>query len=422
MTSSSLSSLDLSHNNLEGFIPTSIFELGNLTSLDQSYNKLNGTKHRQMFQGSSELNTLRLSSNRLKLFPELENLSNLVILDLSNNQISGEIPTWIWEVGDGGLVRLNLSYNYLMGMQEPFFFPETLEALDLHFNQLQGNIPVFPKFLGYIDLSSNNFTSLPYDNFQNLTTRVTFCSLSNNSITGEVSENICAVKDILALDLSHNKLSGRIPTCLIETSNSLVMLNLAENNFKGAIPDVFPSGCTLKALDLHGNFIEGEIPKSLANCSELEVLHLGQNELIGEFPCLLMNLSTFHILSLQSNKLSGSIECPNANASWPLLQILDLAHNNLSGELPRRWLTKLQRMMGDGDEGHSEFLRLDFEYSHYIFYGSPPPGIHYVYTVTLCQGSGFGGRLLNQQWLKEPFSVVEVCLVIEELKTAGHFG
>lgn len=40
-------------------------------------------------------------------------------------------------------------------------------------------------------------------------------------------------------------------------------------------------------------------------------------------------------------------------------------------------------MMGDGDEAQSEFLCLDFEYSHYIFYGSPPPGIHYVYTVTV---------------------------------------
>ncbi|EXB81096.1 Receptor-like protein 12 [Morus notabilis] len=355
-SSSLLDTLDLSHNKLEGLLPTSICKLGNLTSLYLSYNKFNGTKQQNMFRGCSNLDTLDLSYNNLNSFPDLKNMSWLRDLSFSNNQISGQIPKWIWKVGDGKLANLNLSCNYLVGMQEPFVFPENLATLDLHFNKLQGNIPVLPKYLKVVDLSSNKLTSFPYDNFDN-DTEITFFSLSNNSLTGVIPERICAPGNILILDLSHNNLSGKIPTCLIETSGSRHMLNLRKNNLEGPIPDVFPSGCTLTALDLNGNFIEGKIPKSLANCSALEFLDLGHNELVGKFPCLLKNISDLLILILRSNKLYGSIECPNADGSWPMLHIFDAADNNFSGELPRRWLTNLQGMAVKNGDSHVEVLR-----------------------------------------------------------------
>ncbi|GMN59148.1 hypothetical protein TIFTF001_028241 [Ficus carica] len=146
------------------------------------------------------------------------------------------------------------------------------------------------------------------------------------------------------------------------------MLNLANNNFKGTIPDVFPSGCQLKALDLHGNFIEGEIPKSLANCSELEVLDLGHNELIvtvttkgqemelpkiltiftyidlsrnnfhGLIPAELGQLQALYILNLSCNALTGQI--PPSLGNLKNLESLDLSWNNLRGRIP----TQLQSL------------------------------------------------------------------------------
>ncbi|CDY35582.1 BnaC01g21040D [Brassica napus] len=63
-------------------------------------------------------------------------------LDLSNNELSGEIPE---EVGD--LVRarsLNLSHNFLAGsILETFSKMKDIESLDLSFNKLYGPIP-FP--------------------------------------------------------------------------------------------------------------------------------------------------------------------------------------------------------------------------------------------------------------------------------------
>lgn len=61
-------------------------------------------------------------------------------LDLSENELSGEIPA---ELGDLVDIRaLNLSHNHLSGViPESFSNMEDLESLDLSFNLLHGQIP-----------------------------------------------------------------------------------------------------------------------------------------------------------------------------------------------------------------------------------------------------------------------------------------
>ncbi|CAF2072660.1 unnamed protein product [Brassica oleracea] len=81
-------------------------------------------------------------------------------LDLSNNELSGEIPE---EVGD--LVRarsLNLSHNFLAGsILETFSKMKDIESLDLSFNKLYGPIP-FPltglNSLAVFNVSYNNLS------------------------------------------------------------------------------------------------------------------------------------------------------------------------------------------------------------------------------------------------------------------------
>ncbi|KAL5550535.1 hypothetical protein UlMin_000711 [Ulmus minor] len=368
---SSLEKIYLSDNKLEGPIPISIFNLRNLSDLSLSSNKLNGTIELDMFQGlpnlkslslsynslivktsdshsnfSSFLYSLKLSSCNLRQFPYLKNQPYLAELDLSDNQIHGVVPNWIWEVGNGLLYHLNLSHNYLVGMQEPYSPPSDMLILDLHLNKLQGKIPILPLIAICIDFSSNNFVgSIPSGIGNNLSS-TSFFSLSNNSITGVIPESICMASYLQVLDLSKNSLNGRVPECLFTENMALGVLNLRNNNLSGPIPNTFAGNCSLKTLDLNGNVIEGQIPKSVANCYKLEVLNLGNNNLIDEFPCLLMNISSLQVLILRSNKLYGSIECLNASVTWAMLQIFDLAHNNFSGKLPGQSFAKWKAMMG----------------------------------------------------------------------------
>ncbi|XP_015882666.3 leucine-rich repeat receptor-like serine/threonine-protein kinase SKM1 [Ziziphus jujuba] len=249
--SSVLASVDLRGNELEGLIPKSFFKLKNLGDLLLSFNKFNGTFQLDRFNTSGNnsnfssltlFTSVKLASCNLRTFPEmLRNQLVLSLLDLSNNQISGKIPNWIWKVGNGSLFFLNLSRNHLVGMHKLYPLPN-LQTIDLSFNQLHGKIPV-PSNDYHVDFSSNCFTaSIPLD-IGNYLSNVR----SNNGLTRIIPESICNTSSLKALDLSNNSLSGQIPTCMFALSGP-TRLNLARNNLSGPIPDAFPVNCSLETL------------------------------------------------------------------------------------------------------------------------------------------------------------------------------
>ncbi|KAF3448086.1 hypothetical protein FNV43_RR08794 [Rhamnella rubrinervis] len=238
--SSMLKSIDLSGNKLQGPIPMSIFKLRELEDLTLSFNKFNGTMQLDMIEGLPNLITLDLSYNNLSVnmrgngsnisfptgllnlqlascnlrkFPYLSHPHALSTLDLSDNQIYGEIPNWIWNVGITGL---------------------------------HGKIPILPPIIYYVDLSSNSFTSsIPSDIGNNLRNAFYF-SLSNNSLTGIIPQSICKAGYLKVLDLSNNNLTGTIPTCMFALS--YITVKLGRNNLSGPIPDAFRLIAILRPL------------------------------------------------------------------------------------------------------------------------------------------------------------------------------
>ncbi|ONI03890.1 hypothetical protein PRUPE_6G288800, partial [Prunus persica] len=360
-----LETLYLKRNKLEGPIPMNIFNLPRLRTLQLSSNNLNNSFSLNVIQQSKNLFFLDLSHNsllascKLRRFPGfLRNQSELYNLDLSQNQIHGEIPNWIWRLGY--LAMLNLSCNSLVTLEGPFLnLTSNLLLLDLHSNQLQGRIPIFQPVVNYLDYSKNNFSfNIPYD-IGDFLTQTRFFSLSNNNLHGIIPGSLCNVKSLQVLDLSSNSLSGMIPRCLSATTN-LVVLNLRRNNLAGTISDKFSANCSLGTLDLGANKIGGKFPKSLARCEMLAVLNLGHNQITDVFPHLLKEISTLRVLVLRSNRFYGNIGCPKTNGTWSKLQIIDLADNHFSGEIPGDCLTTWPEMMVDGDDpaqvlNHPEF-------------------------------------------------------------------
>ncbi|RVW13666.1 Receptor-like protein 12 [Vitis vinifera] len=346
-----LETLDLSSNNLEGPIPVSVFDLHCLNILDLSSNKFNGTVELSSFQKLGNLSTLSLSYNflstnasvgnptspllsnlttlklascELSTLPDLSTHSRLTHLDLSDNQIRGSIPNWIWKIGNGSLMHLNLSHNLLEDLQETFSnFTPYLSILDLHSNQLHGQIPTPPQFSKYVDYYSNNsFNSSIPDDIGTYMSFTIFFSLSKNNITG--------------------------------------MLNLGRNKFVGTIPGELPHKCLLRTLDLSENLLQGNIPESLVICKELEILNLGNNQIDDIFPCWLKNISSLRVLVLRANKFQGSIGCPKSNSTWAMLQIVDLAFNNFSGKLPATCFSTSTAMTAGENEVPSKLKQLQF--------------------------------------------------------------
>ena len=370
VSSYSLNTLDLSGNNLKGPLPMSVIKLKGLKSLSFSYNKFNGSFQLDSIQQLTNISSLDLSYNELSVnygvtasslsFPHfstlklascklravpdfLKNQSKLTILDLSKNQIHGEIPNWIQHLTN--LVYLNLSYNHLEGPLPNL--PSTLTILDLHSNQLQGQLPTLPPSATYLKLSGNNFSSVIPTGIGSSLTFAYFLSLSNNQLSSSIPVSICNAPYLQVLDLSNNFLNDTIPQCFYGMSETLMVLDLRRNKLGGNLSDSFPVNCGLLTLNLNGNLLEGVVPNSLQNCKNLEVLDMGNNQLKDAFPCNLKNIYSLRVLILRSNKFYGSIDCGGPNTSWPMLQIVDLASNNFTGQLPREYLSAWKAMMDD---------------------------------------------------------------------------
>ncbi|KAB1671094.1 hypothetical protein, partial [Gossypium barbadense] len=319
--SKSLELIALESNKLQEFRMFS--NLPNLKLLDLSYNSLSLASNTTSCVNHilPNLTDLRLSSCNLSEFPQfLKGLKSLKRLDLSCNKIEGKIPQWMQEVGNGSLTYLNVSHNSLTEVEH---FPrKNIEVLDLSSNLISGNLPIPASTI-------NVFL------------------ISNNSFNGEVSSLICNASYLKILDLSHNNLSGTIPQCFGNLSNSLQFLNLKKNKFYGTIPPTFAEGCQLTNFNINGNLLEGPLTPSILNCNELEVLDLGNNKINDTFPHWLGSLPFLQVLVLKSNHMHGSLRVNSSKSSpfFSKIQIFDLSSNYFSGPLPVRYINSFKAII-----------------------------------------------------------------------------
>ncbi|PHT41154.1 hypothetical protein CQW23_20008 [Capsicum baccatum] len=384
---SPITSFELSSNKLEGPIPEFFFELHDLAGLSLSSNKFNGTVQLKEFTELNKLVNLDMSHDSLSvdtnvsesdlaLLPQLDsfmlascnlqnisflkNQSKLSMLDLSKNQLTGEIPNWLVEINDGLLRFLNLSFNQFTHFQEPYTFG-LLNFLGVHSNLLTGVIPLPPRAAAYIDLSNNKFATLIPPDFGNCLATARYLSIANNKVIGSIPSSICNSSYLEVLDLSNNSLNDRIPSCLAEKSSTLKVLNLGKNNLIGNIPEKFSYNCELESLDLSQNHLTGLLPRSLSKCTKLKVLNLGNNKIKDTFLCWLRSISDLRVLVLRFNGFHGNINCSRVSSNWTARRIIDLASNNLGGFLPRSSFLELNAMMVDPSLAHSCSDILHFE-------------------------------------------------------------
>lgn len=141
----SILKLDLSNNQLQGELPEEIGNLKTLTLLDFRYNKFSGGLS-QFLQKIQSLEELMLSNNPLGgnlMSLDWNKLQNLVILDLANVGLTGELPNSI--TGLTKLRYLGLSNNNLYGNLSPELASlSSITALYLNGNNLTGELK-FPR-------------------------------------------------------------------------------------------------------------------------------------------------------------------------------------------------------------------------------------------------------------------------------------
>ncbi|GLT42456.1 hypothetical protein SLA2020_164530 [Shorea laevis] len=278
--SEALAILDLSSNMLSGSIPNCWRNDQAFYFMDLSSNNLSGLFPSTIRQ-LSFLHALYLSNNSLhgELHVLLKNFSSLTVLDLGENKFSGNL-TWIrvCEIGHHSLKVLRLRKNLFSG-----YIPlelcslSQLQILDLADNNLTGKIlPCFGKFPTMV-----NATHLNPDNDSDYFLFWTHLMAVVKGRNLEYGKKTLGLQ--ISIDLSGNNLVGSIPEELV-LLKGLHNLNLSWNHLSGEIPKNIGQMENLESLDLSQNELSGTIPNSMSSLTKLSHLNLSYNYLSGPIP------------------------------------------------------------------------------------------------------------------------------------------
>ena len=275
--------------------------------------------------------------------------SKLEALDLSNNDLSGELPL-CWKSWQS-LTNVNLGNNNFSGkIPDSVGSLFSLKALHLQNNGLSGSIPSSLRdctSLGLLDLSGNKLLGNIPNWIGELTALKALC-LRSNKFIGEIPSQICQLSSLTILDVSDNELSGIIPRCLnnfslmatIDTPDDLftdleyssyeleglVLVTVGrELEYKGILKYV-------RMVDLSSNNLSGSIPIELSQLFGLRFLNVSKNHLMGRIPEKIGRMTSLLSLDLSTNHLSGEI--PQSLADLTFLNCLNLSYNQFRGRIP----------------------------------------------------------------------------------------
>jgi len=298
-TYKSLAGLNLTNNYITGTIPDAITTLPVLNYLYLSSNRLVG----DLSQGWSKLKLdfMYVDSNYLysTIPAEMNRLSILQSLNLSNNLLSGTIPLYLSEM-------------------------TSLEVLLLHHNFLKGSLTGLCSYAA----NTSTLTSTGLSAISNATTiedsKLATLQVGGNSLTGTIPDTLHLLSKLEVFSAVSNCFTGSIPTslCLSYSLNTLALDGL--QSAPACQHKLFPSS------------LDGIVAKGLYSI---------RSPLTGGLPACLFQMGNLTTLHLSGNGLTGTLPpSDGADSSYitPTLTDLSLSHNQLSGSIPsallgRRW-------------------------------------------------------------------------------------
>ncbi|KAG6782040.1 hypothetical protein POTOM_011427 [Populus tomentosa] len=310
-----LNQLDLARNNFRGELPNCLGNLSSLQLLDVSENQFTGNIASGPLTNLVSLEFLSLSNNLFEVPTSMKpfmNHSSLKFLSSENNRLITEHVIFDHLIPKFQLVFLSLS--------------KTTGALNVE-------IPDFLYYqynLRFLDLSDNNITEMFPSWLLKNNTQLKQLDLSENSFVGTLQLQDHPYLNMTELDISNNKMSGQIPKDICLIFPNLKSLLMAKNGFTGCIPSCL-GNTSLRILDLSNNHLS---TVKLEQLTTIWFLKLSNNNLGGQILTSVLNSSTSRFLYLSGNNFWGQISdfplygCTN----WIML---DLSNNQFSGMLPR---------------------------------------------------------------------------------------
>ncbi|KAM3744047.1 hypothetical protein ACB098_06G022300 [Castanea mollissima] len=353
-SSTLLKKLDLSNNRISSQIPEWTFEvLEKLLFLDLHANLLQGN----LLAVPSTMQVFVMSNNRLsgEIPSMICNASQLEILDISNNILSGKIPQCLGNFGHS-LSVMDLRMNNFHGtIPDTFEKDNSLATIAFNGNHLEGKLPksfVNCTKLEVLDLGNNKINdSFPY--WLEALSELRLLVLSHNRFHGPIRNHKnkgAFFSKLQILDLSHNEFTGLLPRICFENLEAMMTSNedaqepqyLAQHygSYYGRFkPSVYAllskqdllSGSYLDTIEVTVKGLKIKLPRILTIFTTID---LSSNQFQGEIPDTLGRLKFLRLLNLSHNNLTSHI--PSTLGNLLALEALDLSSNKLIGEIPQQ--------------------------------------------------------------------------------------
>ncbi|URD76021.1 LRR receptor-like serine threonine-protein kinase [Musa troglodytarum] len=252
----SLEYLDISNNNLSGSLPKTMGGLCNLTMIHLSQNNISG-ELTNLFDGLSactqqtSLLSLYMQSNHLNgtIPSSMGRVSQLRDLYLSSNSLVGNITEAHFS-NLTNLMTFEISFNFLhIILPNDWHPPFSVQYLGMSFCHLGGELPAWLQTqtqLSTLHLHGVGLLgNLPVW-FTNFSSGLLRLNMSSNNLQGQLP-----FAPQLMLDLSNNSFVGPIPPSFAKAT-SLSLLSLSHNHINGSLPSFF---CHMQSLQK--NFLTG---------------------------------------------------------------------------------------------------------------------------------------------------------------------
>ena len=252
---------------------------------------------------------------------------------LAYNNLDGSLPSNLWKIRN--LMSLCTPGNpRLRGRIGDFLSANMSKLLSAVFNaaSISGNIPQdlvklrnLQNFLGCI-MDGEGLTGRLPEDMGNMTELRVLC-LGGNNLTGQIPRSISRLKRLWYLDLRNTPgmMHGHLSDLF--AIPSLTQLFVSGVELIGEMPPMLPEKITY--LVLPGNNISGKFPQNFPKTTRLSVLNLANNQLTGDIPGRLLLLPGMQMIDLSQNKFSSINRGRpwSKNASTTVTSYVSLAGN-----------------------------------------------------------------------------------------------
>lgn len=219
-TFTELKKLNVQNNALSGAIPDKISELKNLEDLKMNNNQLSNSIPSGIGE-LADLKELNLSGNKLSgsIPATIGGLSSLETADLSSNKLESQLPSAINQLSK--LKELKLSGNTLTGTMPSVEKLVLLEVLDLTDNQISGDVNNSVYNLTRMTdlrLGGNKLGGQISSQIGRLQ-KLSYLDLGRNAFTGSIPKEIGLLRLLEVFIVKENKITGTIPDEVLNHPN-----------------------------------------------------------------------------------------------------------------------------------------------------------------------------------------------------------